>query len=146
MTYQIVSERRASNPGKIKTPEDTFNLVKRYQNEQREQFIVITLNRAHEPISVSIASIGTANNTIVHPREVFVRAIQDMASAIIVCHNHPSGMLKPSREDKEITERLCSAGKILGIFVLDHVIFSQNGFKSLREEGLIKDIEDELEI
>jgi DNA repair protein RadC len=146
MTYQIVSERQAYNPGRIKKPEDIFNLLKRYQNSQKEMFIVITLTNAHEPISVSIASIGTVNNTLVHPREVYVRAIHDMASAIIFCHNHPSGNLEPSVEDKEITERLCHAGKILGIFVVDHILFSKNGFKSFREEGIIKTIEEKLNI
>jgi DNA repair protein RadC len=146
MTYQIVSEKYVGNPGRIKEPQDIFNLVKRYQDEQREQFIVITLNKAHEPISVYIASIGTVSNTLVHPREVFVRAIQDMASEIILCHNHPTGSLEPSPEDKEVTERLCSAGKIIGIYVLDHIIFSKIGFKSLRKEGIIKTIEDKLDI
>jgi len=139
MTYQIVSERRKSNLGAIKTPDDVYNkLLKRYRNEPKEQFIVITLNGTHEPISVSIASIGLVNRTIIHPREVFCRAIQDMATAILVCHNHPSGSLQPSDEDTEITERLCKAGHLLGIHVLDHIIFSKKDFLSLRKEGYFK--------
>ena len=137
MTYQIVSERRKNNPGAVRTPDDAFNLVKRYGKEQKEHFIVITLNDVHEPISVSIATIGLVNRTIVHPREVFVRAIQDMATAIVVCHNHPSGSLKASDADNEITEMLCEAGKLLGIQVLDHIIFSEAGFRSLRKEGCL---------
>jgi DNA repair protein RadC len=137
MTYQIVSERRKSNPGAVRTPGDVYNLVKRYRNEPKEHFIVITLNGAHEPISVYIASIGIVNRTIVHPREIFVRAIQDMASAIVICHNHPSGSLEASYEDNELTGRICEAGKIIGIQVLDHIIISKSGFKSLMQEGCL---------
>jgi DNA repair protein RadC len=100
--------------------------------------ILITLNGSHEPISVSIVSIGLVNKTVVHPREVFIRAIRDMASAIVICHNHPSGSLKASNEDNEITERILAAGKILGINVLDHIIFSKTGFISLRMEDYFK--------
>ena len=63
MTYQIVSERRKRNPGAIKKPSDAYELLKRYRNEPKEQFIAITLNASHEPISVSIVSIGLANQT-----------------------------------------------------------------------------------
>jgi DNA repair protein RadC len=143
MTYQIVSEKRTKNPGMIMMPEDVFLLLKRYRDAKKEQFIVITLNDSLEPISVSIATIGIVNRTIVHPREIFIRAIQDMATRIIVCHNHPSGTLEPSTEDKEITERLRSAGKILGIHVVDHIIFSKRGFKSLGREGYFKAEEEQ---
>ena len=138
MTYEIISKRKKRRPPPIISPQDVFNLVRRYRDCRQEQFIVITLNGAHEPIKVSIASIGLVNRTIVHPREVFVRAIQDMASSIVVCHNHPSGSLSVSPEDNEITEMICSAGKLLGIHVLDHIIFSESGFISLRSEGLLK--------
>jgi DNA repair protein RadC len=135
MTYQIVSERKKNHHGAISTPDDAYSLIKRYGNAPKEQFLVITLNGAHEPISVCIATIGLANNTIIHPREVFVRAIQDMASAVVICHNHPSGSLNPSREDEEITIRMREAGRLIGIKVIDHIIFSKNGFISLRKEG-----------
>ena len=138
MTYQIVSERRVNYTGTVKTPEDAYKLIKRYRNSQKEYFIVITLNGAHKPISVSIAAIGLVNKTFVHPREVFIRAIQDLATAIIVCHNHPSGSLEASAEDKEITKRLCEAGELIGIDVVDHIIFTKNGYVSLRKEGKLK--------
>ena len=138
MFYQIVSERRRSNPGTVMKPSDAYNLLKRYWKAQKEHFIVITLNGAHEPISLSIVSIGLVNRTIVHPREVFIRAIQDMASGIIICHNHPSGSLEASPEDKDITDRICKAGELLGIKVLDHIIFSKHGYASLRIEGYLK--------
>jgi len=145
LKYQIVSERRVNNNAIIKTSDDAYEIVRRYINEKKEHFIVITLNNNHNPISVIIASIGTVNKTIVHPREVFVRAIQDMASGVIVCHNHPSGSLEVSQEDIEITERLCKSGKILGIKVVDHLIFTKTGYKSLRKNGyfLIEEEENE---
>ena len=137
MTFQIVSERRRKNPGVVKTPDDIYNLLKHYWDAEKEHFILITLNGAHEPISVSLVSIGLVNRTIVHPREVFIRAVRDMATAIVICHNHPSGSLDPSDEDKEITERICKAGEVLGIRVIDHIIFTKFGYASLRREGYV---------
>ncbi len=106
MTYQIVSERKLRYPVKISDPKDVYQAVKRYTRAKEEQFIVLTLNGTHEIISICIVSIGLVNKTIVHPREVFNRAIQDMASAIIVCHNHPSGKTEPSPKDLEVTTRI----------------------------------------
>ncbi len=72
-----------------------------------------------------------------HPREVFGDPISDRAAAIIICHNHPSGQLEPSEEDERITERLCAAGNLLGIAVLDHLILSpRGGYFSFVEAGL----------
>ena len=142
MKYQIVSERQIYNDAIIKTSDDAYEIVKRYRNEEKEHFIVITLNNNHNPISVVIASIGLVNKTIVHPREVFVRAIQDLASAVIVCHNHPSGSLTISPEDIEITERLNEAGKIIGIDVVDHLIFTKDGYTSMRKQGYLQNKEE----
>ena len=135
MFHQVVSERRKSNPGAVRKPSDVYSLLKSYWKAEKEHFILITLNGIHEPISLSIVSIGLVNRTIVHPREIFTRAIKDMASSIIICHNHPSGSVEASAEDKSITERICKAGELIGIKVLDHVIFSKYGYASLREEG-----------
>jgi len=142
MKYQIVSERQIYNDAIIKTSDDVYEIVKRYRNEEKKHFIVITLNNNHNPISVVIASIGLVNKTIVHPREVFIRAIQDLASAIIVCHNHPSGSLVVSPEDIEITDRLNEAGKIIGINVVDHLIFTKDGYTSMRKQGYLQNKEE----
>jgi DNA repair protein RadC len=136
MTYQIVSERRMRNPGTVKRPSDVYAMVKRYAKAKQEQFLVITVNGNHEPLSISIVHIGTVNHTVVHARDVFYKAVKDLATAIIVCHNHPSGHLEPSKEDMEITNRLHEAGTIMGIPVLDHLIISQTGFFSFKQEGL----------
>ncbi len=82
------------------------------------------------------------NKTIVHPREAFADPITDRACAILVAHNHPSGNLDPSEEDMDITTRLRQSGDILGIPVLDHLIFSENGYYSFVEKGLIAPKED----
>lgn len=74
-------------------------------------------------------------HTLVHPREVFYEAIRDNATSVIIAHNHPSGHTDPSLEDREVTRRLSEAGGILGIRILDHVIFSPKGYYSFLEHG-----------
>ena len=135
MTYQIVSERKLKHEANIKNPIEVFELVKRYAASKQEHFLLLTLNGSHNVISISIVSIGLVNRTIVHPREVFCRAISDRASAIIVCHNHPSGSIRPSKEDKQITQRIYDAGEIIGIPLLDHVVFSETNYTSMRQQG-----------
>jgi DNA repair protein RadC len=137
MTYEIISERKMRNPKAVNNPENIYALVKRYAGKRQEHFIVITLNGAHEPVSVSIVFIGLVNRTIVHPREVFFRAIRDMASAVIVCHNHPSGQLAPSEQDIEVTRNLSEAGEVVGIRLLDHLLFNKTGYFSFRKEGYL---------
>jgi DNA repair protein RadC len=136
MTYQIVSERKLKRKVKIENPQEVYRLVKRYAEAKQEQFILLTLNGAHNVISVSIVSIGLVNRTIVHPREVFCKAISDRASAIIVCHNHPSGSLEPSDEDKQVTLQIYNAGEIIGIPLIDHIVFSKTGYASLKLHGV----------
>jgi DNA repair protein RadC len=142
MTYEIISKRNIRNPKAVSHPDDIYALVKRYAGKRQEHFIVITLNGAHEPVSISIVFIGLVNRTIVHPREVFFQAVRDMASAIIVCHNHPSGRLKPSEQDIEVTRKLSGAGEVMGIPLLDHLIFNKNGYFSFRKEGCFPEDED----
>jgi len=100
-----------------------------------EYFFGITLNGAHQIIDIHTITKGLVNRTLVHPREVFRPVLLDNATAIIVAHNHPSGNLEPSREDKDITNRLKEAGDLLGIKVLDHIIFSSNGYRSMLENN-----------
>jgi len=137
MTYDIISTRKCKKVISIKYPKDIYNCLKKYANKKQEYFLVITLNGAHEVISIKIATIGLADRTLTHPREVFTHAINDNAVAIAVAHNHPSGRLKASDEDDEITERLKNACKIMGINFLDHLIISKNGYYSYRENKKI---------
>lgn len=103
-------------------------------DNSREQFVAIYFDASHAVISYSIISVGNANQTLVHPREVYQRAVLVGATAIAVAHNHPTGNLEPSAEDINITNRLKDVGQLLGITVLDHVIVSDFSFKSLRED------------
>jgi DNA repair protein RadC len=120
---------------RIRTPSDVLPLVQHYDDRSRERFLVVTLNGAHEVIRSHLVTIGLVNRTVVHPREVFAPAIEDRATAIIAAHNHPSGNLDISEEDREVTRRLADAGTLLGVPLLDHVIFTASGYRSLLEEG-----------
>jgi len=140
MTYDIISTRKCKKVIQIKHPDDIYNCLKRYANKKQEYFLVITLNGAHEVISIKISTIGLVNRTIIHIREIFTHAIRDNATAIVVAHNHPSGNLKPSDGDDEITERLKDACKIMGFTFLDHLIISKNGYYSYRENRRIVNI------
>ncbi|AEC02622.1 RadC family protein [Parasphaerochaeta coccoides] len=119
----------------IQSPPDVYPLIRHYADRTREHFICVALNGAHEVISVDVVSIGLVNRTLVHPREVFALPMKNRAVAVIVAHNHPSGNLTPSPEDLDVTHRLKIAGDVVGINVLDHLIFSEESFYSLLEGG-----------
>ena len=131
--------RYGSYLARIKQPADIFTLVRHYADRKQERFISLSLNGAHEVLSVRIVTIGLVNKTIVHPREVFADIIQDRAAAFCVAHNHPSGQLGSSPEDDEITKRLQAAGRILGLHFVDHLIFSETNWWSYRENGILRD-------
>jgi DNA repair protein RadC len=118
-TYQQTTSRLFA----IKGPNHVADFVRSILTDNsREHFVALYLDGAHQVASYSIISIGTANASMVHPREVFQRAILAGAVSIIVAHNHPSGILTPSDEDHKVTQRLKDAGEILGIKLLDHLI------------------------
>ena len=120
----------------IATPADIYPLIRHYATRMQEHFLSICLNGAHEVLSINVCSIGLVNRTIVHPREVFGEAVRGRATAIIVAHNHPSGNLEPSGDDRDVTRRLRQAGELLGIKLLDHLIFSEEGYLSMLEGGV----------
>ncbi len=122
---------------KISSAEDICNELKEYANKKQEYFLTITLDGSNHIIEKRVVFVGTLNQSLVHPREVFADAITDRAASIIIAHNHPSGSLKPSAEDKAITVRLKEVSKIMGIELLDHVILSVEGFYSFAEEGML---------
>ncbi|MCK5817163.1 MAG: DNA repair protein RadC [Candidatus Marinimicrobia bacterium] len=120
----------------ITGPESIANAYgERMRLLQKEVCKVILLNRAHRAYRDINISIGSISASIVHPREVFKPAIDHLASAIILMHNHPSGELKASRQDIEITKTIYQAGEILDIPLLDHIIIGHSGYLSLREQG-----------
>lgn len=119
-------------------PKDVYDECKDIRDHKKEHFVIFYLDSRNQAIKREVISVGTLSASIVHPREVFEPAIQANAAQLIVAHNHPSGDLSPSEEDKEITKRLVAAGKLLGIELVDHVIISKQGYLSLREQGTIE--------
>ncbi len=120
---------------RISSPGDMYPFIRHYADREQETFLSISLNGAYEIKEIHVVSIGILNRSLVHPREVFSRAISCNAAALVVAHNHPSGSVEPSSEDREVTRRLKDAGEILGISLLDHLVFSPQGYFSFMEEG-----------
>ncbi len=118
-----------------------WNIAKYYMEELRylkkEVFKVILLNTKNEIITHVDVSVGTLNSSLVHPREVFIEAIKRSANRIILMHNHPSGSVEPSNEDKNITKRLIECGEVIGIEVIDHIIIGDGKYFSFKEKRLI---------
>jgi DNA repair protein RadC len=119
----------------IRGPADVVAFLRRVvRDDAREHFVALYLDGRHRPIAHQVVSVGTASGSLVHPREVFQPAILVGACALVVAHNHPSGDPTPSREDREVTRRLVQAGTILGVSVLDSLVFTRAGdFVALRE-------------
>lgn len=120
----------------VRTPEDAYQILREYFVDLPcEHFMVILLNTKNRVTAVSPVSTGSLNAAIVHPRELFQRAILGNAASVILVHNHPSGDPTPSPEDIELTKRLVEAGKLLDIAVLDHIVVGDGCFVSLKEKG-----------
>ncbi|MFO8064097.1 MAG: RadC family protein [Spirochaetota bacterium] len=120
---------------RIRFPADVVPLIRHFADRKQEHFLSLSLNGAHEVSATRVVSVGLVNRALVHPREVFAEALVDRAAAVVVAHNHPSGNVEPSPEDREVTMRLQKAGQTLGIAMLDHIIFSQTGYYSFLEHG-----------
>jgi DNA repair protein RadC len=109
----------------LRRSERTVEFARRLlQGDTSEYLIVIYLESRHLMIAYLVVSIGTANQPLVHSREIFQPTIAAGATPLVVLHNHPSGNVSPSAEDREVTQRLVKAGELLGIRLLDHVIFA----------------------
>ena len=133
---RIGQVRNPSRPV-VSSPADVARLLRgRIANLDRENFVVVLLNTKNEVIETSTVSVGTLGASLVHPREVFKPAVRASAASVILAHNHPSGKVEPSQEDREVTRRLGEAAGILGIEVLDHVIVG-DGYYSMKEHGML---------
>lgn len=131
---EVYQERELEDSFKLDSPESIYNYLKeKIGKKSKEHFVILFFNTQSKLIADDI-SIGTLNASLVHPREVFEKAIRNNASHVIVAHNHPSGDHTPSQTDKDTTKRLVEAGKILGITLVDHMVVSKNGYVSLRDE------------
>ena len=121
----------------ISSPADVDRLLRgRIANLDRENFVAVLLNAKNEVIGAPLISVGTLSASLVHPREVFKPAIRASAASVVLVHNHPSGKVEPSPEDREATRRLEESARILGIEVLDHVIVG-DGYYSMKEHGML---------
>ena len=114
----------------IRKSGDIATLFCDLRDKEQEEFWVASLNSAHEVLGKHLLTIGCADQTLIHPREAFRKAIGDNAVAVVFCHNHPGGSIEPSTQDLETSRRLIESGEILGIRVLDHIIMARRGWGS----------------
>jgi DNA repair protein RadC len=123
----------------IRVPGEAAPLLAQYIGDtDREVFVVALLTVRHRVLGLHTVSVGCLPSSLVHPREVFKPAILAGSAALLLAHNHPSGDPEPSAEDIALTRRLTSAGQLLGIEILDHLILGEAGrFVSLRERGVL---------
>jgi len=126
MRLKILQVREAAGEV-ICSPNAVAEIMREEAKADREFFWVLHLNGKNRIIEKELVSIGSVISALVHPREVFKKAIILGATGIITCHNHPGGIPDPSPEDREIWKRLDEAGNILGISVLDHIIITASG-------------------
>ena len=114
----------------INSPEKAAAQLDNIRNKKQEHFVVLTLDGARRLIRNRIVTIGTLTSSQVHPREVFSPAIEDRAASIIIAHNHPSGLLDISEQDRKVTEIIRQAGELLGVKLDDHIIVAGDSFVS----------------
>jgi DNA repair protein RadC len=137
-----LGRRRQSSEPLTKTAISSSNeiaafLQSRLKDHNREVFGVLFLNRANKVNHFEIISEGGITGTVADPRIILKKALEENAVSIILCHNHPSGSLKPSRADEELTSKIKEAAKYLDIAVLDHIIVSDSGYYSFADEGIL---------
>ncbi len=116
----------------IASGKDAVAQLQELRTAKKEHFVVLYLNARNQLIHKETISIGTLNASLVHPREVFKPAIDCLAASIIIAHNHPSGEVEASEADIMLTGRLADAGKLLGIELVDHLIITNNDFRSIK--------------
>lgn len=147
IAYRVVEKGASLDSIILDTPEKAANYLRKYWEKLSpdvESFVVVCLNTRRRAMHVQTVTTGTATASLAHPREVFRVAIMESASSVIIAHNHPSGDPDPSSADISITHQLRSAGKTVGIEVVDHIVLGQaqfdpagKGFYSFRSAGLI---------
>jgi len=140
LTYK--SKVKASQRPTVTTSQDAFKLFKQNWDENKiefiEQFKVLFLNRSNKVLAIFELSTGGVTGTVADPKLVFAAALKLNACNIILCHNHPSGSLKPSQADEALTRKIKEAGRYLDLPVIDHLIISgENNYYSFADEGLL---------
>lgn len=135
--FEFVRRRIRPEGLKVNQPTDVLPIIQHYADRKQEHMLSISLNGAHEVMNVRVVTIGLVDQTHVHPREIYADVIAERASAVIIAHNHPSGQLEPSQEDRFVTQQIKVAGDVLGIDLLDHIIFTVRGHYSFASQGAL---------
>lgn len=132
---------KASERPKIGSSADVYQILLNNWDldtlELRESFKILLLNRGNRILGIYEVSSGGMAGTVADPKLIFGAALKSAASSVILSHNHPSGLLKPSTADLALTKKISSAGEFLDIAVLDHLIIAANGYYSFADEGLL---------
>ncbi|TYA74031.1 JAB domain-containing protein [Seonamhaeicola marinus] len=142
MDIKLTEEERI----KILNSDDIYGIMQKILlredkiDQNREHFWVIGLETNNRILFIELISLGTVNKALAEPMEVFSLALQKRAVKIILCHNHPSGELKPSEADKDITDRLIQVGIIVDTEVIDHLIISNKSYLSFNDTGLLDEL------
>lgn len=136
---RVYEENIIEDKVKIMNSIDAFKFFAKYiKGDDRENFMVIYLDNQHQYITHKILFKGTINQSLVYPREIFKEALIENSNSIILMHNHPSGILTPSKSDDILTRELVDGGSLLGITIVDHLIVGNNNYYSYIEEGRLK--------
>ena len=122
----------------LRSSRDILACLKPFRDKRQEYFVTLSLDSAGRLIKRRVVTIGLLSSSLVHPREVFAGPLIDRAASVIICHNHPSDIAEPSKEDIKTTQQLISAGILLGMHLQDHFIVTQTGYYSFLEHGLIE--------
>ena len=148
-SFSKVAEIKLSYRAKVKPSDrpqvtsstDCYNVLKQSWDTGKiefvEQFKVMLLNRANKVLGIYEASTGGVAGTVADPKLIFAAALKACASSIVLCHNHPSGNLKPSAADLQLTKKMKGGGELLDIAVLDHIIITSESYFSMADEGLL---------
>ena len=132
------ARRRIKPEGmRISETKDILPLIHHFAMQRQEHAICITINGANEVINIHTVAVGAIDSAPLEPREVFNRAVTDKAAGIVLAHNHPEGGTAPSNADIEATRRVRDAGSVVGIPLLDHIIFNRSGYFSFVENGML---------
>ena len=135
------SKVKASNRPQITSSKDAYQVLLKAWDENKiefvEQFKVLFLNKANKVLGIYDVSTGGISGTVADPNVIFVAALKANCTGIVISHNHPSGNLKPSRQDEELTQKIKQAGQFLDIQLLDHLIITNEGYLSFSDEGLL---------
>ena len=132
---------KASSRPQVTSARSAYDILLKAWDENKiefvEEFKVLLLNRANKVLGIYQVSSGGVTGTVADPKLIFVAALKANACSMILSHNHPSGSLSPSRQDEELTRKICEAGKFLDIKVLDHLIITADSFYSFADEGIL---------